>query len=104
MRRASNVSEMFGLLRGWLDKVTVPLPLAVHIGYTPQRTKPCLLQRLNHPGEAVPGIETSLGRYGVLKVTQLGAVAATAFVFAFGLAAQDKKPEWKDRAEYDLFD
>ena len=55
-------------------------------------------------GDAVPGIETSLGRYGVLKVKKFGVVAAAAFVFAFGLAAQDKKPEWKDRAEYDLFD
>ncbi len=29
---------------------------------------------------------------------------ATAFTLTFVLAAQDKKPEWKDRAEYDLYD
>ena len=40
----------------------------------------------------------------MFKVKQLGVVAAAAFIFAFGLAAQDKKPELKDRAEYDLFD
>jgi hypothetical protein len=53
---------------------------------------------------AVPWILKLLGRYGVFKVKQLVTIAAAAFVFAFGLAAQDKKPEWKDRAEYDLFD
>jgi len=30
--------------------------------------------------------------------------ALTAFLLTFVLAAQDKKPEWKDRAEYDLYD
>ena len=30
--------------------------------------------------------------------------ALTAFALTFVLAAQDKKPEWKDRAEYDLYD
>jgi hypothetical protein len=40
----------------------------------------------------------------VFTAKKLVTVAAAAFVFAFSLAAQDKKPEWKDRAEYDLFD
>jgi hypothetical protein len=40
----------------------------------------------------------------VFTVKQLATIAATAFLFVFSLAAQDKKPEWKDRAEYDLFD
>jgi hypothetical protein len=30
--------------------------------------------------------------------------ALTAFALTFVLSAQDKKPEWKDRAEYDLYD
>lgn len=40
----------------------------------------------------------------MFTVKRLATVASAAFVIAFGLAAQDKKPEWKDRAEYDLFD
>jgi hypothetical protein len=46
------------------------------------------------------------GRYAVFSkqnfVVALSVVAA--FALTFVLAAQDKKPEWKDRAEYDLYD
>jgi hypothetical protein len=46
------------------------------------------------------------GRFAVLS-KQNFAIALTAlasFTLTFVLAAQDKKPEWKDRAEYDLYD
>jgi hypothetical protein len=39
----------------------------------------------------------------VFRTTHL-VKATIALTFAFSLAAQDKKPEWKDRAEYDLYE
>src|SRR5262249_54250090 len=46
------------------------------------------------------------GRDAVLSKKNLIIVstALTAFTLTFRLSAQDKKPEWKDRAEYDLYD